>query len=115
MYKSRFPHFLGSWLTDGSEVVRLAMGWTTRKSEFVFQWGQEFSLLHIIQTSYGAHPASYPIGTGGSFPRGKSNRVGVSPPPHLRTETDPISETLRSVQKFSNSECKHLLHIQNIN
>jgi hypothetical protein len=27
-----------------------------------------FSLLHIVQTSSGAHPASYPTGTGGPFP-----------------------------------------------
>jgi hypothetical protein len=26
-----------------------------------------FSLLHSVQTSCGAHPASYPTGTGGSF------------------------------------------------
>jgi hypothetical protein len=29
--------------------------------------GQEFSLLHVVQTGSGAHPASYPMGTGGSF------------------------------------------------
>jgi hypothetical protein len=33
--------------------------------------GSEFSLLHIIQTGSGAHPASYPMGTGGSFLGGK--------------------------------------------
>jgi hypothetical protein len=26
------------------------------------------SLLHIVQTGSGAHPAYYPMGTGGSFP-----------------------------------------------
>jgi hypothetical protein len=31
-----------------------------------------FTLLYSIQTGSGAHPASYPIGTGGSFPRGKA-------------------------------------------
>jgi hypothetical protein len=35
---------------------------------------QEFFLLHIIQTSSGAHPASYPMGTGGSFPEHKIAR-----------------------------------------
>jgi hypothetical protein len=34
---------------------------------------QEFSLLHNVQTDTGAHPASYPMGTGGSFPGGKFN------------------------------------------
>jgi hypothetical protein len=33
---------------------------------------QDFSLLHIVQTGSAAHPASYPMGTGGSFPRGKA-------------------------------------------
>jgi hypothetical protein len=33
--------------------------------------GEEFSLLHGIPTGSGAHPASYPLGTWGSFPGGK--------------------------------------------
>jgi hypothetical protein len=47
------------------------MGWTTKGSEFEFRQGEEFSLLHI-QTGYWAHPASYIMGTGFSFPRGKA-------------------------------------------
>jgi hypothetical protein len=31
-----------------------------------------FSLYHCIQNGTGAHPASYPIGTGGSFSGGKA-------------------------------------------
>jgi hypothetical protein len=31
-----------------------------------------FSLLHFVQTSSGAHPASYSMGTGGSFPKSKA-------------------------------------------
>jgi hypothetical protein len=34
--------------------------------------GEFFSLLHVVQTGSGSYPASYPIGTGGSFPRGKA-------------------------------------------
>jgi len=30
-----------------------------------------FSLCHRVQTGSGAHSASYPIDTGGSFPRSK--------------------------------------------
>jgi hypothetical protein len=30
--------------------------------------GARFSPLHVVQTDYGAHPASYLIGTEGSFP-----------------------------------------------
>jgi hypothetical protein len=33
-----------------------------------------FSLLQSVQTDSGAHPASYPISTGGSFPRGRAAR-----------------------------------------
>jgi hypothetical protein len=33
---------------------------------------QYFSLLHSVQTGFGVHPTSYPMGTGGSFPRGKA-------------------------------------------
>jgi hypothetical protein len=27
-----------------------------------------FSLHHRVQNGFGAHPASYPMGTGGSYP-----------------------------------------------
>jgi hypothetical protein len=29
--------------------------------------GSRFSFLHVVQTSSGVHPTSYPMGTGGSF------------------------------------------------
>jgi hypothetical protein len=32
--------------------------------------GAIFSLLHVVQTGFGAHPASYPMGTGAVFFRG---------------------------------------------
>jgi hypothetical protein len=35
-------------------------------------WGQDFSLFHSVQTNSGAHPASYPVGLGGSFPGEKA-------------------------------------------
>jgi hypothetical protein len=34
-------------------------------------WAGEFSVLHCIQTSSGAQPASYTMGTGDSLPEGK--------------------------------------------
>jgi hypothetical protein len=49
-----------------------AMGWTARVR---FPAVQDFYLRHSIQTDQtgsGAHPASYPMGTGGSFPGGKA-------------------------------------------
>jgi hypothetical protein len=49
-------------------VERLATGWTTEGSEFESRWGQEFLLLHVVETASEDHPASYPMGTGGCFP-----------------------------------------------
>jgi hypothetical protein len=42
----------------------LATDWTTKGSELESRWEQEFSLLHVVQTGSGIHPASYPVGTG---------------------------------------------------
>jgi hypothetical protein len=44
----------------------------TEGSEFESRYGQECSLLHVSQTGSGTHPASYQMGTGGSFPGGKA-------------------------------------------
>jgi hypothetical protein len=33
---------------------------------------EDFSSSPCVQTGPGAHPASYPVGTGGSFPGGKA-------------------------------------------
>jgi hypothetical protein len=35
-------------------------------------WGWDFSPHHRVRTSSGAHQASYPTGTKGSFPVGKA-------------------------------------------
>jgi hypothetical protein len=37
--------------------------------------GRDLSLLHNIQIGYWTHPTSYPMGAGGSFPRGKAAGV----------------------------------------
>jgi hypothetical protein len=34
-----------------------------------------FSLQHHVDAGSGAHPASYPMGTGSSFPGGKADGV----------------------------------------
>jgi hypothetical protein len=46
---------------------QLAIGWTTGEQEIESQYGQEFSLLHNVQTSSRNHPESYPVGTGARF------------------------------------------------
>jgi hypothetical protein len=60
---------IGYWLYDEGVRVRV---W----------WGQEFSLLHVVQTGSGVHPTSYPMGTGSSFPRDKvaGGEADHSPP-----------------------------------
>jgi hypothetical protein len=59
-------------IVSRDSVVGIATGWTTKGSEFESLWGQGFSLLHVVQTGSGAHTASFPMGTGGSFPGGKA-------------------------------------------
>jgi hypothetical protein len=41
-------------------------------SEFESRWGQELSLHHVVYTDSGVHQTSYPMGTGGIFPGGKT-------------------------------------------
>jgi hypothetical protein len=48
------------------------MGWKTEGSEFESRYGQEFSLLHLVQIGSRAHPASYSMGSGVSFRVGKA-------------------------------------------
>jgi hypothetical protein len=50
------------------------MSWTGEGLKFESQQGREFSLLKVVQTESGAHPASYPMVTGGSFQGGKASR-----------------------------------------
>jgi hypothetical protein len=47
-----------------------------------------FSLLHVVQTGSGAHPASYPMGTGGDFPWGKwpGREADHSPPTSIEVK-----------------------------
>jgi hypothetical protein len=45
--------------------------------------GADFSSSPCVQTGFGAHPASYPMGTGDSFPGGKARSgrdADYSPP-----------------------------------
>jgi hypothetical protein len=58
---------------DSSAGTALGYGLDNLGSRFRFPAGAEnFSLNHRIQNSSGAHPASYPMGTRGSFPGGKA-------------------------------------------
>jgi hypothetical protein len=45
----------------------IAKGWMTDGLEFESRWGQELSLLHVVQNGSGVRPASYPMGIGGAL------------------------------------------------
>jgi hypothetical protein len=58
---------------DSSVSIALGYGLDNRGSRVRFLAGDgNFSLHHHIQNGAGAHPASYPMGTKGSFPGGKA-------------------------------------------
>jgi hypothetical protein len=50
----------------------IATGWIAR---VLFPAVQDFVSFHSAQTGSGVHPASYPMGTGGSSPLGKAAGV----------------------------------------
>jgi hypothetical protein len=59
--------------SDNSVGIALGYGLDNRGSRARFPAGAgNFSLHHRVQNGSGAYPASYPMGTGGSFPRGKA-------------------------------------------
>jgi hypothetical protein len=54
-------------------VVLLSYGLDDRSSRVRFPAGTgNFSLHQRVQNGFGAHPASYPTGTRGSFPGGRA-------------------------------------------
>jgi hypothetical protein len=57
-------------LGDPSQYSNQATGWTTGV-RFPAE-AKNSSLRHRVQTGFQAHPASYPMGTGVSFPGGKA-------------------------------------------
>jgi hypothetical protein len=70
--------------SDSSVSIALGYGLDDRGSRVRFPAGAgNFSLHHRVQNDSGARPASYPIGTRGSFPGGKTagREADHSPPP----------------------------------
>jgi hypothetical protein len=58
---------------DSSVGIALGYGLDDWSSRLRFSAGAgNFSLHHHVQNDSGAHPASYPMGTRGSFPGGKA-------------------------------------------
>jgi hypothetical protein len=68
---------------DGSVSIVLGYGLDDRDSRVRFPVGAgNFTLHHRVQNGSGAHPASYPMDTGDSFPGGKAagHEADQSPP-----------------------------------
>jgi hypothetical protein len=57
---------------DSSVGIALGYGLGDRGSRVRFSAGAGNSLHHRVQNGSAAHPASYPMDTGGSFPGGKA-------------------------------------------
>jgi hypothetical protein len=61
------------WSRDSSVGIALGYGLDDRGSKVRFPaWAGNFSLHHRVQNGSGTHPASYLMGTRGSFPGGKA-------------------------------------------
>jgi hypothetical protein len=76
---SRYKCGIIARLFDSSVGIALGYGLDDRGSRFRFLAGAgNFSLHHRVQNGSGAHPASYPMDTGGSFPAGKAGKVPTS-------------------------------------
>jgi hypothetical protein len=58
-------------ISTGVGVAQSVQQWGTGRMAWArFPAGQDFSLLHTVQTESRAHPASYPMGSRGIFLRG---------------------------------------------
>jgi hypothetical protein len=67
---------------DSSVGIALGYGLDDRDSRVPFlARAGNFSLYHRVQNGSGAHPASCPMGTRGSFPGGKAGREADRSPP----------------------------------
>jgi hypothetical protein len=75
-----------------STTHKLSVDWLNVKCSdalpfrFLLQRPGKFYRHHRVQTGSGAHPASYPTGTGGSFPRSKAAEAYHSPPSNAEVE-----------------------------
>jgi hypothetical protein len=62
-----FVVFIYLYIYVGSRYSSVGEGLWPGQLGFKSPLGQDFSLLHNVQNSFGTHPASYPTGTGGDF------------------------------------------------
>jgi hypothetical protein len=77
-----------TWYGSGSSGS-LTTGWTIGVRSPI--GAEDFSSSPCVQTGSGAHPASYPVGTGGPFPGGKARPgrdADHSPPSSAEVKTE---------------------------
>jgi hypothetical protein len=55
-----------------------------------------FSLLHLVQTGFEVHPASYPMGTGGTFP-------GIKRPGREADHSPPASAEVKKMWIYTST------------
>jgi hypothetical protein len=63
---------INPWRHGSSGSIVSDYGLDDRAIEVRSPTGADFSSSSCVQTGSGAHPASYPMGTGGSFPGGEA-------------------------------------------
>jgi hypothetical protein len=73
-------------------ILRDSDGLRNGRPGFDSRQGQDFSLLHNVQTDSGAHPAFSPMGTGGDFPGAKwpGREADHSPPSNAEIKNDGV-------------------------
>jgi hypothetical protein len=69
--------------------VGIVMGYGLKDRRSIPGRSKNFSLLHSVQTCSGAHPASYPMGTGALSPgvKGPGREAGHSPPSSAKAKS----------------------------
>jgi hypothetical protein len=101
--------FMSSVSRDSSVGLALGYGLDDRGSRVRFPAGAgNFSLHHRVQNGSGAHPASYPMGTRGSFPEGNEmngkRHLSTSKcrwrTKHMSLNTNIHDQNLRFIQLF---------------
>jgi hypothetical protein len=88
---------------DSSVGIALGYGLDDRGSRVRFLAGAgNFSLHHRVQNGSGAHPASYPMGTVGSFP-------GVKRPGREADHSSPSSAEVKNAWSYTSTApiCLH--------
>jgi hypothetical protein len=90
------------FLQSQDSSVDIVMGYGPDSWGSIPGMGKRFTLLHIVQTGSRAHPAPYPMDTGGLFPREYSS-WGVK----LTTDLHPFPR-LRMVELYLH--CPTRLH-----